>query len=115
VLLIAVIAYSGQTATQEAHPPVGGIRTATVKEMKTAGNYVYLLVVEEEEESWLATMPGFVTAINEGDVIEYLSEMEMRNFESKALDRTFDAIWLVSRIRLKKTDVVESSTEEARP
>ena len=56
---------------------VDGFRTATVKEMQTAGNYMYLRVVEEDEESWLATAPGFVTDIENGDVIEFLAEVGM--------------------------------------
>ena len=112
VLFVAAIAFSGLSASQEAQAPVDGIRTATVKEMQTAGNYVYLLVVEEDEESWLATAPGFVTDIENGDVIEFLAEVEMQDFRSKALNRTFDSLWFVSRIRLKKDDAMGSSATE---
>lgn len=110
--LIVAIAFSGLSASQEAQAPVDGIRTATVKEMQTAGNYVYLFVVEEDGESWLATTPGFVTDIETGDVIEFLAEVEMQDFRSKALNRTFDSLWFVSRIRLKKDDAKGGSATE---
>jgi len=112
VLFVAAIAFSGLSASQEAQAPVDGIRTATVKEMQTAGNYVYLLVVEEGKESWLATTPGFVTDIKEGDVIEYLGEVEMQDFHSKALNRTFDSLWFVSQIRKRKDDATDGSASE---
>jgi len=109
MLFIAAISFSGLSATQEAQEPVDGVRTATVKEMQTAGNYVYLLVVEEGEEAWLATAPGFVTDIKVEDVIEFLAEVEMQDFHSKALNKTFNALWFVSQIRIKKDDATDGS------
>ncbi len=95
---------------QETQPPTEGVRTATVKEMQIAGSYVYLLVMEEDKEVWLATSPGFINDISYGDVIEFYSEVEMQDFHSKGLDRTFDAIWFISRIRVKPDDTAEEAT-----
>jgi hypothetical protein len=109
MLFIAAIAFSGHSATQEEQPPADSIRTATVKEMQIAGSYVYLLVVEQGEETWLATAPGFVKDIKYGDDIEFSSDVEMQDFHSKALNKTFDSLWFVSRIRLKKDDAMDGT------
>jgi hypothetical protein len=100
---------------QEAQSPEDGIRTATVKEMQIAGSYVYLLVVEQGEEAWLATSPGFIKDIKYGDDIEFIGEVEMQDFHSKALDRTFESIWFVAKIRVKPVDTADASAKEAPP
>ena len=115
ILLISAITFSGLSAAQETQQPVDPIRTATVKEMQIAGSYVYLLVVEdgeEGEEVWLATTPGFVKNIKYGDVVEFQAEVEMQDFHSNGLDRTFASLWFVSRIRVKQEDEMEADADE---
>ena len=112
LLFISATTFSGLSATQEAQQPVDSVRTATVKEMQIAGSYVYLLVVEDGEETWLATAPGFIKDIKYGDVIEFRGEVEMQDFHSNGLDRTFASLWFVSQIRLKPDDAMEGGAEE---
>jgi len=111
VVLLASLAVSGLSMAQETQPPTDGIRIATVKEMQIAGSYVYLLVMEEDKEVWLATSPEFIKGISYGDDIEFYSEVEMQDFHSKGLDRTFDSIWFISRIRAKPDAAAEETTE----
>jgi hypothetical protein len=112
MVFIAVFAIAIVAKAQETQAPADGVRTATVKEMLIAGNYVYLLVVEEGEEVWLATTPHLVNDMNYGDVIEFLSEVEMVDFHSKGLDRTFASLWFVSRIQVKEDDATADAAEE---
>lgn len=114
-LLASALAFSGFLTAQETQTPADDIRTATVKEMQIAGSYVYLLVVEDDKEFWLATSPGFVKDIKYGDVIEFRSDMEMQDFHSNALDRTFASLWFVAQIRVVQDNVTEGSAEEAPP
>ena len=111
VLLITALVFSGLVAAQEAQSTEDALRTATVKEMQIAGSYVYILGIEEGEEVWLATTPGFIKGISYGDVIEFSGEVEMQDFHSKALDRTFDSIWFISRIRVKTDDATAEGAE----
>jgi len=105
IFLIAIIACSGSAIAQETGEPASNnIRTATVKEMQIAGSYVYLVVTENDEETWLATSPGFIKDINYGDVVEFVGDVEMQDFHSKALDRTFKSLWFVAQIRVKQDD-----------
>ena len=110
LVLLASLVFSGLTSAQDAQAPEEGARTASVKEMQIAGSYVYLLVMEEDKEVWLATTPGFIKGISYGDVVEFYAELEMQDFYSQGLDRTFDSIWFISRIRVKPDDAAEEAT-----
>lgn len=107
MLIITALVVSGYSIAQATESAADGVRTATVKEMQIAGSYVYILAIEEGEEVWLSTTPGFVKDINYGDVIEFLGEVEMQDFHSKGLDRTFKSLWFVGQIRLKVDPPVE--------
>ncbi len=102
--IVAALVFSGHAIAQEASAPEDGVRTATIKEMQIAGSYVYILAIEDGKEVWLSTSPGFVKDINYGDVVEFFGEVEMQDFHSKGLDRTFESLWFVGQIRLKRTD-----------
>jgi hypothetical protein len=67
--------------------------TGTVAETIDAGSYIYLRL--EEEDTWIATTP---VAVSMGDRIKYGNGMEMRDFYSKSLDRTFDSIFFVQSV-----------------
>jgi len=115
MLFIAAFALSGLSVAQETQLPADDIRTGTIKEMQIAGSYVYVLVVEDGNEAWLATSPGFVKDIKYGDVIEYRVDVEMQDFNSKGLDKTFESLLFVAQIRLKQDDATEGGTEETLP
>ncbi len=112
MIIIATFAFVGLAKAQATQSLADDVRTATVREMLIAGNYAYLLVVEEDEEIWLATTPHLVNDIKYDDVIEFLSEVEMKDFHSKALDRTFASLWFVSRIRVKENDEAVDAAQE---
>jgi hypothetical protein len=112
-ILLASLAFAGPAVAQDTAESAIDVRTATVTEMQIAGSYVYLRVMEGDKEVWLATSPGFIKDISYGDVVEFYSEVEMQDFHSKGLDRTFDSIWFISRIRVKPEETAEDSVAEA--
>ncbi len=61
----------------------------TVIETMNASGYTYLHLENEGQKSW-AAIPA--TEIKVGDQVELAAGMEMNNFQSKTLDRTFDSI-----------------------
>jgi len=67
-----------------------------VKEAIHAQSYSYLRVVEGDEEYWIATTKQPIEA---GQKLSYTQGMEMKDFESKELERTFDSIWFVGEMR----------------
>jgi len=101
-IVLIGLAFAGTALAQDSQSPEEAVRTATVKEMQIAGSYVYLLVLEGDKEVWLATSPGIVMDISYGDVVEFYGEVEMQDFHSKGLDRTFDSIWFIGKIRVKE-------------
>ncbi|MBI9066963.1 MAG: SH3-like domain-containing protein [Salinivirgaceae bacterium] len=66
-----------------------------VKEVLQANAYTYILAKENGGEYWLAA-PKMV--VETGAVLFYENGMEMTNFESKDLERTFESIYFVQEI-----------------
>jgi len=66
----------------------------TVREVIQANSYTYLRVTEGDQEYWIATTKQ---PIEEGVTLYYDQGLEMKQFASKELDRTFDSIWFVSQ------------------
>ena len=75
------------------------IHAGTVIYTKNAGNYTYIRLKESGKKIWLATSPIQVSV---GDPIEYMGGDVMKKFESKAINKTFDEIRFVTRIRVVK-------------
>jgi hypothetical protein len=67
-----------------------------VKEVIQAPSYTYLRVDENGREYWIATAKQPLEA---GAVLSYGQGLEMKNFTSKELNRTFDSIWFVSQFQ----------------
>ena len=53
-------------------------------------------------EKWVATSK---TEVKAGDVLYYDEALQMTNFHSKELDRTFDVIYFVNKV--SKTPIAE--------
>lgn len=67
----------------------GSTIQGTVKETMDASGYTYLLVAQEGGDVWVA-IPE--TPVKVGEAITYFAGMEMRDFNSKTLNRTFASI-----------------------
>jgi hypothetical protein len=72
-----------------------GLSMGTVAETVESGGYSYLRL--EEQDIWIATTS---VPVSVGDQVQYSGGMEMRDFHSKSLDRTFESIFFVQRIHL---------------
>lgn len=71
--------------------------TGTVIYSQKAGKYMYIKLDENGKEVWLATFPLKVTG---GDKVEYIGGIIMKEFHSNAMNKTFDTILLITRIRV---------------
>lgn len=71
------------------------LHTVIVKEIQNASAYTYLLVTEGEKEYWIA-IP--LTDVEVGKTYTYEGGMEMKNFESKDLKRTFESVFFVESL-----------------
>jgi hypothetical protein len=86
---------------QNAQDSVPGAKVFEVSEVVHTNAYSYLKVMENSEERWVAVSRQ---EIAEGDVYYYDEALQMTNFHSKELDRTFDVIYFVNQIG--KTPVI---------
>lgn len=67
-----------------------------IDEVIQAKTYTYLQVTEGDMEYWIATAKA---PIEKGMVMFYDQGLEMRDFTSKEIDRTFESIWFVDQLR----------------
>jgi len=86
ILVCAFLLYTPVVPAAETAPGVG-----TVAEALQSGGYVY---IRFEDGVWIAANSF---PVSEGDRIQYGGAMEMNDFYSKTLDRTFDSILFVSQ------------------
>jgi len=85
-----------------------GPGTGTVAETIEAGSYIYIRL--EEPDIWIATSP---MAVSKGDQVKFSGGMEMKDFHSKSLDRTFDSIFFMQNVSPVGKDI-ETMHSEAR-
>lgn len=104
LIIIITLIFAASFVSAEDKKPVekkeGESRIGTIKKIEEAGKYIYLQIDEEGKEVWLATMPNFFRGkLSEGDRVEYTGGDIMSGFKSTTLNRTFDSILFVTRIR----------------
>jgi hypothetical protein len=77
----------------------------TVTDLVQATNYSYLKLKEGSQEYW-AALPKFDAKI--GQTYYYNKGMEMKEFKSKELNRTFSSIWFIDEMNDKPIAVKNS-------
>ncbi|OGT29071.1 MAG: hypothetical protein A2W28_04125 [Gammaproteobacteria bacterium RBG_16_51_14] len=76
------------------------VHSGIVLETIDAANYTYLNIDENGEKYWIAAPQMSVAA---GEKVNFTTQMEMTNFTSKTLDRTFDKILFVGNVHLESS------------
>ena len=96
VILILLVGFSGcvkknkvPTAQTAANPALHEVK---VEEVIQTSNYTYLKVSDNGAENWIAVTRQEAAV---GEVYFYEQALEMKNFKSKELDRTFETIYFV--------------------
>jgi len=79
---------------QQAHAGVN-MHTGVVQEVLQATSYTYLNVKEGDRDFWIAVTKRETKV---GETISFSAGLEMKNFESKDLQRKFESIYFVDRI-----------------
>jgi len=80
---------------KKAHDLPQGTHEVTISEVIQTTKYTYFLVEEGDNEYWMAVTKREAT---KGDVIYYSNPLEMNNFVSKELGRTFPTILFVQNV-----------------
>lgn len=69
-----------------------GSRSALIEEKIDAGSYTYLKVTENDKTYWIAVTR---MDIEIGEMVYFSQAMEMKNFKSESLNRTFESVLFV--------------------
>ena len=72
---------------------------AEVLEVLTGGGYTFLKIMGSQGENWAAIRE---IPLKKGDKVSYTEPMVMENFYSKSIDKKFDKILFISKIRKQK-------------
>ena len=92
-LVVVMIAWACQNNTKTTESNLyTNAHKVTVKEVLQATSYTYLNVEENNETFWIAVNKSEYT---EGAILYYDNGLEMNNFESKDLQRTFETVYFV--------------------
>jgi hypothetical protein len=96
IILVVLVGFSGcvkknkvPTAQNSANPAMHEVKVAEVVQ---TSNYTYLKVSDNGAENWIAVTRQEAAA---GEVYYYDQALEMKNFNSKELKRTFETIYFV--------------------
>jgi hypothetical protein len=96
-----------------AHQQAGAdMHTAVVQEVLQATAYTYLRVKENETDSWIAVTKR---EIQPGQTVSYVGGLEMKDFESKDLQRTFETLYFVDRLAGDEPSLSASQESAAMP
>jgi hypothetical protein len=80
---------------QQQKVAVAGVHTVVVQEVIQGNSYTYLNVKEADALIWIAISKADMEV---GETISFKNPLEMKNFRSKELERTFETIYFVGRI-----------------
>lgn len=96
-ILFGLVLYSCQKKdeTQPTADAKMGNHVVIVEEVLQANAYTYLNVKEGSDQYWIAITSR---AVEKGETLFFDNRMEMQNFESKDLQRTFDTIYFVDSV-----------------
>jgi hypothetical protein len=96
-----------QSGLPPGHPPIDQLampaptHTGTVEEVIPAKPYVYLRVSENGQSLWMAAPE---IEIKTGGQVRWADGMQMTNFQSKTLNRTFDKVLFVMQVEPVKAN-----------
>lgn len=95
LLVVLFIVSSCGDAKKESEPQPDGIHKVVAQEVLHVKEYSYVRVTENDVEKWLAAP---ITAVVTGQTYYHGDAMEMQNFYSKELDRTFTSISFIEKL-----------------
>lgn len=116
IILVTSICSADQEQQQpqsEKQPPVKELEpekqhTAAIADVRKGEQYLYLELEESGNKTWIATIPSFLGGeVKTGDRVQYSGGVEMTDFKSKELDKTFDKIVFITKIKKMEASHIE--------
>ena len=89
-------------------------KSVIIEDAENAGGYSYLLVKEDDESYWIAVASD---EFEKGETLYFSSFIEMKDFKSKELEKTFESILFVDQVSRDPGDLnpASQSSEQASP
>ena len=94
-ILVLTLFMFGIVATAQDPHTDSGLKKVIVQEVIQVSSYTYLNVLEDGEKKWIAVP---TIEANIGEVYYYKGGVEMPNFQSMELNRTFDSVLFLGAI-----------------
>ena len=94
-ILVLTLFMFGIVATAQDPHTDSGLKKVIVQEVIQVSSYTYLNVLEDGEKKWIAVP---TIEANIGEVYYYKGGVEMPNFQSMELSRTFDSVLFLGAI-----------------
>ena len=98
LILFMIFTLAACKKKEEAKIPANlpaGTHAVKVEEHKDVANYTYLKVSENGNEYWIAAPQ---IKVEDGEVVFYSQGLEMKNFHSESLNKTFPIIYFVQSV-----------------
>ena len=103
---------AAQNNIKDVHQSDPGKISGKVTEVINMAGYTYAEVDTGKEKVWAA---GPVTPLKTGDMVAFSSQMPMKNFHSKTIERDFSIIYFIKNyITDKETSTIASSHDQAK-
>lgn len=99
IIMITMSACQNSEDKKTTNEPAYAGHKVTVVEAINGKTYTYLRVTENGDEHWAAISKRDTKV---GETLYYIDALEMKNFESKELERTFETIRFVTKISNKR-------------
>lgn len=91
---------------------MNGLHKATAEEVLHVKEYSYIRMMENGVEMWIAAP---ITEIEVGKTYYFGKVMEMKNFESKELNKTFESVYFVEKVSATEASITVKSTPTTEP
>ena len=111
LLILSITLLMSCESKKKDYAPVSkdiGQNEVVVNEVQQASDYTYILAQDSNQEFWLAVSK---TDVKVGEKLYFTQAMEMKDFESKELNRVFDRIFFVDQISKEPIDVEAKKAE----
>ena len=100
VILLLFLSCNNEKTTKTTDEPE--IHKGIVQDVLHVREYSYILILEDGQEKWLAAP---ITNVERGGTYYYSKTMEMQNFESKELNKSFETLYFIEKISATEDDV----------
>jgi len=107
IVILGIVAFNNKTENKTVEPEVMGqsttqdavLHTVTVEDFINTSNYTYVQVKENGKDYWIAVTK---MDVKKGQTLYFSKSMEMKDFHSTELNRTFDSVLFVDGIATSK-------------